>query len=82
MWYVGGWCKASLAGLYEVDDTFVVISDDIAHFIVEGEIGILLIALSQLRYPPFDRRCDGVFCGLVALDDVSCLEVENFIAAS
>ena len=79
---MGGWCKAGPVGLHEVNGTFVVISNDVDCFNVEGEFGVLLVALSQLRYLSLDHRCDWIFYELVPLGDPSYLEVEEFLAAS
>ena len=82
MQLVGGWCKAGHVVLHEVGGTFVVVSDDVACSIAEGEFSVLLIALSQLRYVLLDRWCDGIFCELIPLDDPSYLKVKKFLAAS
>ena len=79
---MGRWCKVGLVGFHGVNGAFIVVSDDVACSIAESEFGVLLVALSQLRYSLLNRRCDGIFYGLVSPNDLPCHKVEAFVAAS
>ena len=71
-----------MLGKTDLSFSIVVISDDVSHSVAEGEFGVLLVVLNRIRYLSLDHRCGGIFCELVPLDGPSCLEVEEFLAAS
>ena len=71
-----------MLGETDLSFSIVVISNDVSHSVAEGEFGVLLVVLNRIRYLSLDHRCGGIFCELVPLDGPSCLEVEEFLAAS